>query len=335
MFVYLPPHPGAAPVPREIARPELAADELLVEVEAAVLAGPELLALDRGAPFAPGEAAVGRVVAAGAAGGVPIGARVLVGPVAACGECDVCRRGHPARCPGRRRYGTAMHGALASHVVARGRWVCALEGPFAGVALGPAAATLAREAPLAYTMFAAAGVAPGETTIWLGSGPIARLGRAMAASRGAVVVELAREELALAPAELSARLSGGGGRERLARPWKVFETSGRDAGRARALALAVDGATVVLLSGEAAGTTDDAPLQLAAALDAEADLIAVSGVQPDLMPETVALAARGDLDPGACTRLVSAPALADAIADLRAGRGGDSLTIVEQLLPSH
>ncbi len=300
----------------------LAPDELLVAVEAAVVSAPELLALDLGTGRTPGGAAVGTVVAAGQAATDRVGQRVLVGPFSACGECEICRRGRPSVCPARVRLGFEVDGALAPRVVARSRWVTALAGPLAGAVPGPEAAALAREAPLSYEMLARAGVAPGETTIWLGDGAVARFGRALATSKGALAVELTPEELALPPNELGpslrARLSTG--TQPPALPWKIFETSGRAAGRARAAALAGAGGTAVLLSGDAAGTRDPwpAPPEL---LDDDVTLIAVAGAHPDLVPEIVALAVRGELDPAAAVELHPFAARDEVIAGLRAGRG--------------
>ena len=295
-------------------------EDLRVAVEAAVVSAPELLALEAGA-HVPGGAAVGTVVEAGEAARERVGQRVLVGPFYACGECDVCRRARPAVCAERARLGFDRDGALAGHVVTRARWVTALVGPLAGAVPGPEAAALAREAPLAYEMLTRAGVAPGETTLWLGDGAVAHFGRALAASKSATVVELTAEELALAPQELRAAV-----RARLAAtpqpaplPWKVFETTGRAAGRARAAALAHAGGTLTLLSGEAAGTRDawPAPPEL---LDEDVTILAVAGAHPDLVPEVVALAVRGDLDVAAAVEIRPRAELDDIVAALRAGR---------------
>src|SRR5262245_49018845 len=174
------PSPGAPLSLSSRPAPELGPDDVLVEVEAAVVGAPEVRALSEGSLLAPGGAAVGVAVAAGAAAAHRVGERILVGPVRPCFECDVCRRGHPAVCPARRRLGVDVDGALASHVVTSSRAATGLAGPLAGAVPGPAAALLAREAALAYEMVVRAGVAPGEVTVWLGPGPIGRLGREIA-----------------------------------------------------------------------------------------------------------------------------------------------------------
>jgi hypothetical protein len=301
---------GAVPAPVERPEPALAPDDLLVEVEAAAFGAPELAALGAGRPVAPGGAAVGRVVAAGAAAGERVGQRVLVGPVQGCGECAVCRRGHPGVCPARVRLGVDRDGALASHVVARARWTTALAGPLEGAVAGPEAAVLPREAALAYEMIVRAGVAPGETTIWLGRGPIALLGMDIARAKGAAAHALEPDELSLPDPELAAAVAArlGGA----ARPWRIFETSARARGRARAAALGGPGATLAFLAG------DDGALP-SALLDDDVTVLAVAAPHPDLLPELVALAARGEIDVGAAAWIAAPARLGEIIAALRTG----------------
>jgi threonine dehydrogenase-like Zn-dependent dehydrogenase len=277
--------------------PALAPDDLLVAVEAAVVGAPEALVLSQGRPFAPGGAAVGRVVATGAAAAHRLDERVLVGPVRACFECDVCRRGHPTVCPRRLTLGIDADGALASHVVTRARATTGLVGLLAKVAPGPEAALLAREAPLAYWMLVRAGVAPGDVTIWIGGGPIAALGLALARAKGVSGFAPLADELALTPdagaAALRARLAAAGANL----PPRIFEVSAAADGRARAAALAGPGTTLVLLAAAAAGASEHVPIP-AALLDDDVTIVGVAGAHPDLVPELCALVARGELDLG-------------------------------------
>jgi threonine dehydrogenase-like Zn-dependent dehydrogenase len=291
-------------------------DEVKVAVEAAVLAAPELAA-----PRVPGGACVGRVVAAGEAAAHLDGKRVLVGPYVACGECGVCRRGVPAGCPARARFGFELDGALAGELVARARWLCALDGPLEGAVPGPEAAALPREAALALEMLSRAGVAPGETTIWLGGGAVARFGAALARARGAVALEPAREELALAPDPLVAALRARAAAEAQAPadlPWRVFEVSARPAARARAAALVGPGATLVLCTADTAGGPGGG--DLGDLVERDVTLLAVAGPHPDLVPEAVALAVRGELDLASAVEIVPRDALAELPDRLRRGQ---------------
>jgi len=314
----------AAPAPGAPARwlgapdPELGPDDLLVAVEAAVVGPPEALALDLAAGRAPGGAAVGRVAAAGAAAAHRVGERVLVGPVRPCFECDVCRRGHPAVCPARLRLGLDVDGALASHVVARARATTGLTGPLDGVLPGPEAALLPREAALAYDMAVRAGLAPGDVAIWLGSGPIARLGAAVTRALGAATFVPTAEELALSPRDCATAV---GERLRAAGatlPPRVFEVSARAVGRERAAALAGPGATLVLLAASAAGSPDAAALP-AALLDGDVAVVGVAGAHPDLLPELAALVARGELDLAGVAPVRPWTDVPAIVAELRAG----------------
>ncbi len=311
-FAYLASRPGAPleKVPRP--EPEPRPDEVVIEVEAAAFAAPELRALAEATGRAPGAAAVGRVVRAGAAAAHLLTKRVVAGPTLACGDCDVCRRGHVAICGNARRYGVDVDGAFASHLVAPARWVLALDGPFAGLCSGPEAAALAREAPLAYEMLARAGVAPGETTIWLGDSPVASLGTGVARAKGATPFVISPEEHELSPRALKDAIAARAGPP----PWRVFETSGGSLGRRRALVLAAPGGTLVALA-----PGDVAPLVLDDALAAEVAIVGVAGPHPDLYPEVAALAARGEIDLAAAVTVVPSEDIPSLPERLRAGGG--------------
>jgi len=312
------PAPGAPPrwlISRE---PDLGPDDLLVAVEAAVVGPPEARALDLAPGRAPGGAAVGRVEDAGAAAAHRVGERVLVGPSRPCFECDVCRRGHPSVCPARLRLGLDVDGALASHVVARARATTGLTGPLDGALPGPQAALVAREAALAYDMAVRAGIAPGDVAIWIGSGPIARLGAAVTRALGAATFAPIAEELALPPAELAQAV---GERLRAAGatlPPRIFEATARAVGRERAAALAGPGSTLVLLAASAAGSVE-APALPGVLLDADVTIVGVAGAHPDLVPELAALVARGELDLAGAAPVRPWDDVPAIVAELRSG----------------
>ena len=322
--------PGDAPGPVKRPVPALGPDELLVAVEHVALAAPELATLRDRPGRAPGGAAVGRVVATGSAATDHLGRRVLVGPHHACAECDACRRGRLASCARARRLGDNVDGALATHVVAARRWVCPLDGALATAAPGPEAVLLARDAPLAYALATRAGLTAGDVSIWLGDGPVAALGRAVARALGSLVATpappedpdgwvgavraaLAGEAAALPPSAL----------------WRVFDTAGTPASRRAAAAFARHGATLGLLAGSAAGVAHDDLGALGGALDAgldrEAVLFGVALAHPDLVPEIAALATRGQLPLGESVQVFPVAALAEA---LRAAAAPSPLAIV-------
>lgn len=320
-------HESGSLVIQEVAvdTPELAGDSALVRVQACVLGQPEK---SLNSDFIPGGAAVGTVVQAGAEAEHLLGRRVVFGPEQACGECDICRRAVPCLCPHGEVLGRTQHGALAELVRVRARWVCALDNDLSCPALkSPAAALLGREGAWAYTMFARAGVAPGEPVFIVGSDIVARLLIEIAVAKGArpMVVHasdltgyadwLASQATVSVPVSVpdtdaneirvlaeNAASTGGHGR----RPWYVFETSGLPAGRSQALALCGPGARLTWLSANALGHRPERKsermpehqIDLAghAIADMDATLVGVAGAHPDLFPELAALVVRDELD---------------------------------------
>jgi L-iditol 2-dehydrogenase len=298
--------------------PALEDDSILVAVEASVIGPPERHPRPG---IAPGGAAVGMVIEAGASALELRGKRVVVGPDMACGECDTCRRAAVAACPHRAVLGRTVHGTLASAVVARARWACVLDG---GLQIdGPAAALIGREAAWAYTMFVRAGVGPGETVIIAGHDVVARFLVEIAVAQGARPVVLvtqdrpawsawiharggmaARTEAARAGEALASARATAGQSER---PWCIFATDAEPAQRSLALAVMTPGSRVVFLARPALGLGPAGPpLDIDAVVDADGTLLGVAGAHPDLLPEVAALAVRGELDlPGAAELLPS------------------------------
>jgi threonine dehydrogenase-like Zn-dependent dehydrogenase len=334
---YLAAARGATPAPKRLPAAALGPDDLLVAVEHVALGAPELATLRDRPGVAPGGAAVGHVVATGTAAGDHLGRRVLVGPHHACGECDACRRGKLASCTRARRLGDNVDGALASHVVAARRWVCPLDGALANAAPGPEAVLLARDAPLAYALATRAGLGAGDVSLWLGDGPVAALGRAIARSLGSLVATPATpspdDHTAAWIEAIRAALAG----EAHALPppaiWRVFDTTGAAANRRAVAALARAGATLGLLEGRSAGLAHDDLTSLGAALAGglahELVLFGVAVAHPDLMPEIAALAARGQLVLAERVHVFPVARLADAIA--AASAAGDERLVVVSL----
>lgn len=307
--------------------PEVHQGQILVEVQGAVFGAPERA---QTSAWVPGGAAVGEVVHAGEHAAHLLGKRVLVGPEQGCSECDICRRGEPASCPHGEHLGRTSDGCLAQLVSARARWACVLGDVLAGPALdSPAAALLAREAAWAYTMFARAGVAPGEPVFIVGRTVVARFLVEIAVAkgvrpmvlleseapafarwiedRGGIPVSLPgqAEPLDAAAARLFAEAVAaehGHGR----RPFFIFETSAGYRARSLALALMVPGSKATWLARRALGFEALGPqLDLDRVTDAGGTLIGVAGAHPDLLPEVAALAVRGELDIAGAARLVA------------------------------
>lgn len=295
---------GAAPGPREV----------WIEVRAAELGSPELRALDTaaaaGRSLVPGGAAAGVVVCAGEGVEDLVDARVLVPGLLPCGECPVCRRGWVTACPRALRPGVDADGAWASHVRVPGTFLCRLDGPLDAGDGWEALALVAGPAARAYQALSRAGVGPGELLVVVGAGPEATFAIELGRARGALPVVVSpralhdRDALAVEAARLEAAL-----------PWRVLETTGRPEHAAAAARLASPGGTVSFLA-----PPDEAALPLAELARHEVSVQASSACHPDLLPELVALALRGELGAHRSARTVDASDLAGAIAALREGR---------------
>lgn len=300
-----------------------------IAVEAAIVAEPELAALaaaDRDAAAAPvpGGAAVGRVSATGEGAEHLQGRRVLVGPLAACGECERCRRGAPFACARGEVLGRTVDGALGGRVAAPARWLCPLAGgatgggPGALDVPGPLAALVPREAVDAYALCARASVAAGEPVIVVGRGPVAALAMQTAATRGARPVKVTAQGpggLEAARAAARAHLEERGAPDR---PAPVLAASSDPVDQAAAVALAGPGSLVAVLARSPVAPEAMPAAEVAALMAAGGALLAVPAGHPDLMPEVAALAVRGELDLGACAEVAPAGDAADMIAGARA-----------------
>ncbi|HEU4729393.1 MAG TPA: hypothetical protein VFT22_15935 [Kofleriaceae bacterium] len=235
-------------------------------------------------------AGVGRVVAAGSRAGGLVDRTVLVGAIDPCGECDVCRRGGAAVCPAARR-----RDALGARVVAASRWLVPLDD---GLDLPvPAAAAVAGDVALAYTLYARTGVAPRDPVVVVGATPIARflveilIGKAITpaaiaepgewadwlAGKGALV---ARDRAELTTAFAAQSLG--------TRPWRVLCAD--PAASSAATELANPRATLTLLAAPSA-----APLA-ADVLAREVTIIGVAGAHPDLVVEAAAMCVKREID---------------------------------------
>ena len=272
---------GAHPV--EITLPALGDDDVLIAVDATEIAGPRDT---RG-----GIAIVGKVVEAGARGSMHDGKHVVVGPIDPCGECDVCRRGGAAVCPL-----AVRRDALGARASVAARWVVPLGD---GLELAaPAAAAVAGDVALAYTLYARTGLGPRDPVVVVGGSPIARflveilLAKTIAptavaapgpwadwlAQKGVVV---ARDRAGLTEAFAAKSLG--------TKPWRVIGCDPA-AGEAAA-ALAGPRATLTLLAGSRALGVLGAEV-----LAREVTIIGVAGAHPDLVVEAAAMCVKAEID---------------------------------------
>jgi len=74
-------------------------------------------------PVVLGHEAAGVVEATGPETNIPVGARVVINPIIACGACDCCLRGDENLCRRAGLLGREMNGSLAEHVVLPERYL--------------------------------------------------------------------------------------------------------------------------------------------------------------------------------------------------------------------
>ena len=241
----------------------------------------------------PTGAAVGTVDDASEGAAILLGKRVLIGPIDACGQCEVCRRGGAAVCPfaKKREAGRRMR--------AMSRWLVALGD---GLELPlPAAAAVAGDVATAYTLYARTGLASRDPVVIVGANAVTRFLVEIVRAKGitpTVVVDGAgawadwllgkgaavvhgEDVHAAVTAAIAAQGVG-------ARPWRVIATEAEAVPRAAALA----GPRATLTALVAA----DAPAVPGDLLAREVTVIGVAGPHPDLVVEAAAMCVKGEID---------------------------------------
>lgn len=244
-------------------------------------------------------AGVGRVVASGARSPGLDGRRVLVGPIDPCGECEVCRSGGGAVCPL-----AARREALGATAIVAGRWVVPLDD---GLDIdGPAAAAVAGDVVLAYTMYARTGVHPRDPVVVVGESPIARflveilIAKAIApvalAHPGAWAEWLTAKGVAVAR-DRAAVIEAFAAQSLGTRPWRVLCAS-PEASHAAAT-LAGPRALLTLLA--------PAPAIPGDVIARELTIVGVRGAHPDLVVEAAAMCVKGEIELDAGTSQTAEP----------------------------
>ena len=213
-----------------------------------------------------------------------VGKHVLVCARHACGRCEVCRRGGAAVCPSSRETGTRVSS----------RWAVVLDGFDLPL---PAAAAIAGDLAIAYTLYARTGLAPRDPVVVTGATAIARALVQILRAKGITPVSVGGDDtwaawvvgsgalhaatLAGVPAALATQGLG-------TRPARVIATSADSL--ADATALAGPRATLTVLAEAALSALP------AALVEHEVVMIGVAGPQPDLVTEVAAMCAKGELD---------------------------------------
>jgi threonine dehydrogenase-like Zn-dependent dehydrogenase len=240
------------------------------------------------------ESATGRVVSAGERAAVLSGKRVLVGALAPCGDCETCRRGGASACPLAKRH------SFGDHLATSGRWLVALDD---GLELPlPAAAAVAGDVAVAYTLYARTGIGPRDPVVITGMTAVTRfVVEIILAKAGTPVVVvdpdaprhwldwLLAKGVTTARVDRAAIIAAFAAQDVPAKPWSVIATGDLD----RAATLAGPRATLTVLAPVTA-----LPGEL---VQREVTVIAVADAHPDLVVEAAAMCVKGEIDLAAGT----------------------------------
>ncbi len=231
---------------RELPVPEVAPDQVLIEVSHCGICGTDLHLVLEGYAR-PGSVLghewAGEVVAVGeAVTGWEIGARVVQEPQPGCGACRACRAGRPAVCLAKDPVDhLEFHGAFCRYVTADARRLLRVpEG------LSTRAAALTEPTAIAIHTVNLTDVAPGDRVLVTGAGPVGLLTIAVLRSRGIHDITVSepaagRRARALAVAAAHAISPDELGRAPMGRPVEApYSVAFECSGHARAAEAALD-----------------------------------------------------------------------------------------------
>lgn len=190
----------------EIETPHMEAGDVLLEVAAASICATDLrivggghLKIPGGVQRVLGHEVAGRVAAVGPqVTGISLGEPVAVIPNIGCGTCDQCIRGQMHLCPGYEAFGISLDGGFAEFMLVPERaWRQALLVP---IPEGTSFAEAALVEPLSccYNGIQAGRLAPGDTVVVIGGGPIGLMHLLLARLAGArrvIMSEILEERL--------------------------------------------------------------------------------------------------------------------------------------------
>jgi L-iditol 2-dehydrogenase len=192
----------------EVPAPVIGPGEILLRVKAAAVCGTDIRMYRNGArgatpesPLVLGHEVAGLVesVGPGVTGYAP-GDPLAVAPNMGCGVCDWCVSGNTQLCPAYRAFGINLPGGYAEYMRIPREAVS--QGNLAPIPPGADFVSAALVEPLAcvYNAFERTVIAPGDTVLVIGAGPIGLMHAKMALMAGAAQVlmnDLSRERLDL------------------------------------------------------------------------------------------------------------------------------------------
>src|SRR5438445_79029 len=158
-----------------------------------------------GCPVVLGHEAAGVVDAVGPDARIPVGARVVINPIIACGACDCCLRGDENLCRRAGLLGRELDGALAEHVVLAERYLHPLPPE-----IGLEAATLIETLATVHHAQRRVRIDPGDAVVVLGQGATGLLHTRLANLAGASPTLVGSRALVPADFEPAIRLVAAG-----------------------------------------------------------------------------------------------------------------------------
>jgi threonine dehydrogenase-like Zn-dependent dehydrogenase len=285
----------------EVPRPEPGPGEVLIRVRAVGVCGSELggyLGQNtlRVPPLVMGHEFAGEIAALGPGAAGPLGARVVVNPLLACGACPTCARGAPNLCPRRSLIGAHRPGAFAEYVAVPEAALHPLP-PGVDWVQGSLAEPLA----CGVRAVARAEVPSGAPLVVLGAGPMGLVATVAARARGlgeVVVADPNPRRLAVVRAIGAVGLTP----EELA-PWLharwpdgvpvVLDAVGSGATRRLALRTVAPGGRVVALGLH----EHESPVPVGDLVRGEVALVGTFAYAPEDFAQALALLGRGQLVP--------------------------------------
>ncbi len=192
----------------EVPAPTCGADEALVKIDACAVCGTDLKSYNHGnprikAPLTMGHEFTGLVTEIGpdAPGDLAVGDRVVMATSVSCGECYYCKRGWPNICQSVAPMGFTYAGGMAEYLTIPGQ---ALRGGHAvkvPQGVKPEHAALGEPLSCAVNSLGNCNIAPGDTVVVLGAGPMGLMNVCVARGLGAgkiILSEISPERLAQA-----------------------------------------------------------------------------------------------------------------------------------------
>lgn len=304
-----------------VTRTELSPDEVLIRVSGCGVCHTDLGFFYEGVrtvktvPLTLGHEISGWVEETGSAAKRWLGQAVIVPAVLPCGGCELCKKGRGTICRQQKMPGNHIDGGFASHIVVPGRYLCRVDVENETDRFGDSGVSLRELSVIAdavttpYQAVKNSGLAADDVAIFVGVGGIGGFGVQIARAVGAMVVAIDVDERRLEliseygadatfnPSELDKKQMRKAIRKCVSDhscspyEWKIFETSGSQAGQELAFGMLTFGATLSVVG----FTMQTLELRLSNLMAFDARAIGNWGCHPKYYPEVLRLVQDGKI----------------------------------------